>query len=89
MSGHYQDRYEDYIGHNFVPLKNKLMDQILVLLQDDASIHKFVSNSDWLCANNFKILDFQLKVLSEIPLKKNCKESCVLNFMTAESSLNG
>lgn len=34
------------------------MDQILSFLQDNASIRKFVTNSEWLFANNIKTYDF-------------------------------
>lgn len=47
--------YQDFLN-NFVPLKKKVMNLNLALLQDNVSIYKSVSTSDWLSSNNFKTL---------------------------------
>lgn len=49
--------YQDFLGNNCVPLKNELMGQNLVLLQNNVSIRKSVSSSEWLLANNIKTSD--------------------------------
>lgn len=53
--------YHDILNNNFVPLKDELMDQYLVLFQDNISIHKSASTSDWLSINNIKTLDIATK----------------------------
>lgn len=50
--------YQNVFDTSFVPLKNKLKDQNLALLQDYISIPKSVSTSNWLSENNIESLNF-------------------------------
>lgn len=61
--------YQDILANNFVPLRDELMDQNLILLQDNASVHKSASTIAWLTENNISFMDFPAKSPDLNPLE--------------------